>query len=136
MVLDMARARKPGTPGKTTIPRDVIKDVTRRLKKAFKQTGEAESEDLVVIAQQHYLYLETEERPVEIMPGLIPSRFGKSQGPRRTPLGRMVWTGNPEDWDLELYKWSDECWDTDNDAGTRGGSPEECMEETVRAWEG
>jgi len=32
----------------------VVKDVTRRLKKALRQTGEAVSADLAVIAQQHY----------------------------------------------------------------------------------
>ena len=130
----MARAKKPGTPGKTRIPPDVVKDVTRRLKRAFRQTAEALSAELVVTAQQHYLYLETAERPVEILPGLIAARFGKGKGQPRKPLGRMVWNGDPEEWCLELYKWSDECWDTANDAGTSSGTPEECIEEAALGW--
>jgi len=130
----MARAKKPGAPGRTTIPKDVVKETISRLKKAFKKTDQAELADLVLVAQQHYLYLETIERPMEIMPGLILARFGKSKGPPRTPLGRMVWTGDPKDWCLQLYKWSDECWDEDNDAGTDGGTPEQCIEEAVLGW--
>ena len=71
---------------------------------------------------------------MQILPGLIPARFGKSKGPPRTPLGRMVWTGDPKDWRLQLYKWSDECWDEDNDAGTYGGTPEQCIKEAVLGW--
>ncbi len=130
----MARARKPGTPGRTKIPGDVVKATTQRLKAAFKETGDGEFADLAVIAQQHYLYLESVERPREIMPGLINARFGKARGPRRTPLGRMVWTGDPERWRLELYKWSDERWDEENDAGTVGGTPEECVVEATLGW--
>lgn len=136
MVANMARAKKPGTPGKTRIPKDVVKDTTIRLKKAFKGTGEAELADLVIIAQQHYLYLETAERPVEILPGLISARFGKGKGAPRKPLGRMVWTGNPERWGFQLYKWSDEWWDEHNDGNTLGGTPEECLAEAVLGWGG
>ncbi|MBN1489919.1 MAG: hypothetical protein JXA69_08380 [Phycisphaerae bacterium] len=130
----MARARKPGTPGRTTIPRDAVKETTRRLTKSFKQTAEAELASLAVIAQQAYLYLETMERPFEVMPGLVAARFAKKGGARRTPLGRMVWTGNPEIWHLQLFKWSDECWDTENEAGCTGGTPEECLAEALLGW--
>lgn len=130
----MARARKPGASGRTTIPREVVREATSRLREAFKETGESEFNDLVVIAQQHYLYLETVERPMEILPGLISARFAKSKGRPPKPLGRMVWTGNTKKWRFQLYKWSDECWDEHNDAGTRGGTPEECMAEAVLGW--
>jgi hypothetical protein len=130
----MARAKKPGTPGKTTIPREVVKATTQRLKKAFKTTGEAVASDLVVVAQQHYLYLEAVERPIEIMPGMVEARFAKKGGARRTPLGRMVWTGNAENWMLQLYKWSDEWWDEDNEAERPGGTPEECIVQAVLGW--
>ena len=59
---------------------------------------------------------------------------GRQQAPPRKPLGRMVWTGDPKRWRLQLYKWSDECWDEDNDAGTLGGTPEQCLEEAVLGW--
>lgn len=130
----MARARKPGAPGRTKIPKDVVTATTKRLKKAFAGTGEALGADLVVVAQQHYLYLETVEKPAEIVPGLIPARFGNRGGRRRALLGRMVWNGDEERWGLELYKWSDECWDEDNEAGTCGGTPEECIVEATLGW--
>ena len=106
----------------------------RQLRNVFRDTSEAEIADLVVTARQHYLYLETVERPQEIMPGLISARFAKRGGARRTPLGRMVWTGDPGQWGLELYKWSDECWDEDNEAGTAGGTAEECIDQAVSGW--
>ena len=128
----MARARKPGTPGKTKIPADVVRAARKRLLRAFRETDEEEFCDLKVIAQQHFLYLETVERPHEVLPGLIDARFAKQQ--RRTPLGRMIWAGDPERWRLELYKWSDECWDERNDAGTVGGTPEQCIVEATIGW--
>ena len=111
-----------------------MKETTYRLKKAFRETGQAELADLLVVAQQHYLYLEIAERPMEILPGLIPAQFGKSKGLPRKPLGRMAWTGNPKKWRLQLYKWSDEWWDEKNDAGTIGGTPEDCLTEAVLGW--
>ncbi|NLX13799.1 MAG: hypothetical protein GXY44_09130 [Phycisphaerales bacterium] len=130
----MARSRKPGTPGKTRIPKDIVKAVTQRLKKAFRKSDRAQVVDLSITAQQHYLYLETVEKPVEILPGLISARFAKRSAACPVPLGRMVWTGDPESWYLQLYKWSDECWDEDNDAGTDGGTPEKCLKQAIRGW--
>ncbi len=130
----MARAKKPGTPGKTTIPAEVVKDATRRIRKEYEGTGGAAIADLEVIAQQRYLYFETIERPRAILPGLIAARFGQKRGTRRTPLGRAAWTGDPELWNLQLYKWSDECWDEHNDACTIGGTPEECIRQAVAGW--
>jgi len=37
-------------------------------------------------------------------------------------------------WRLQLYKWSDECWDEGNKAGIRGGTPERCLKEAVLGW--
>lgn len=128
----MARARKPGTAGKTKIPPDVVNTVCKRLQIAFRETDEEGFYELEVIPQQHYLYLETVERPREVLPGLIQARFAKQQ--RRTPLGRMIWAGDPEHWRLELYKWSDERWDERNDAGTTGGTPEQCIVEATLGW--
>ena len=131
----MGRRRKPGTPGKTKISRDVVKATTRRLKAAFKKTGESEMSDLQVVAQQHYLYLETLERPREIFPGLVEARFAKGRRkPSAVPLGRMVWTGDSEDWRFQLYKWSDEWWDEENDGSTYGGRPEDCVFEACVGW--
>jgi len=130
----MTRARKPGTPGKTTIPKEAVLEARRRLKKAFVQTENSEYQRLEVIAQQHYLYLETVELPIEVFPGLVDARFARYGGACRAPLGRLVWTGDPERWCLQLYKWSDECWDEENEAGTGGGTPEDCLVQSVHGW--
>ena len=122
----MARRRKPGTPGRTTIPPEVVKSVTKRPNATFKKFGDAQFEKLEVVAQQHYLYLETRPRPREILPGLVDARLIGKQRPPAKPLGRMVWTGDVKHWRLELYKWSDEWWDERNDASCIGGTPEEC----------
>ncbi len=127
----MARRRKPGTPGKTTIPQEIVEGTTERLMRAFAKTGPAIKADLVVTAQQKYLYLETVERPWERLPGVSEPRYGKARGPRHKPLGRMVWTGDPERWKLQAYLWEKETWDEKNEAGNHGGTPEECMIEAT-----
>ncbi len=132
----MPRAKKPGTPGTTIIPKEVVREATRRLENAFRRTEDAEHQRLEVIAQQRFLYLEIVERPVEVLPGLVEARFAKKGGARRRTLGRLVWTGDPERWHLELYKWSDECWDEENEAGTGCGTPEDCLARSVLGWRG
>lgn len=127
----MSRARKPGTPGKTTIPQDVVEATAGRLMKAFAENGAAIGADLSVTAQQEYLYLETVERPAQDASGIGKPRYGKARGPRRRPLGRMVWTGQTERWELQAYLWAEECWDTKNKLGSYGGTPEECMIEAT-----
>jgi hypothetical protein len=104
------------------------------MKKAFRETEDTLHSDLKVIAQQQFLYLESIERPRELLPGMVEARFAKKGGARRTPLGRMVWTGDLEHWGLHLYKWSDECWDADNEAGTYAGTPEDCVHQAVAGW--
>ena len=130
----MARRKKPGAPGKTKIPLDVVRTVSKRLKKAYSNEPDGGHSALVLTAQQHFLYLETVEKPRQILPGLVEARFLNRGGVRRTPLGRMVWTGDPDTWRLQLYKWSDECWDEENDAWTNGGTPEECIVQAIRGW--
>lgn len=129
----MAR-RKPGTPGKTTIPRDVVRSVTRRLKAAYKKSGEAEWSELQVVAQQHYLYLETRRQPMEVFLGLVPLAEARGRPKPAAPLGRMVWTGDEKRWGFQLYKWSDEIWDERNEGDCCGGTPEECMFEAIVGW--
>ncbi len=131
----MGRARKPGTRGKTTIPPEVVKAVTKRLRDAFNASPEVEVSGLELMAQQHYLYLETRDRPQEILAGLVEARLVRKRRRPAVPLGRMVWTGDAERWHLELYKWSDDWWDEENDASTAGGTPEECLAEAVLGWD-
>ena len=76
----------------------------RQLKSAFGETGETEFKELIVVAQQRYLCLETVEKPFQVLPGLVPIRFARRRGDRKQPLARMVWTGDPTDWGLQLYK--------------------------------
>lgn len=118
----MGRRKKPGSPGKTTIPMDVVRSVTKRLAGLFRKSGYDEDYRLFIIPQQGYLYLEVEER-----------RDGdRGQEPPLTrsstthkPLGRLRYDDEaPEAWVLEPYKWSDEIWD-EYDAEV--GTPEQLM---------
>ena len=58
----MGRRKKPGTPGKTTIPAGIVSNVTDRLVAVFRERGYHHDYRLFIIPQQGYLYVEVEER--------------------------------------------------------------------------
>ena len=59
----MRHSRKPGSPGKTTIPLRIVSAVTRRLLATFRRLGYDIDHDLFVIPQQCFLYVEVKGRP-------------------------------------------------------------------------
>lgn len=107
----MGRRKKPGVPGKTTIPPEVVVSATRRLHAVFARRGDEDFE-LVVVPQQCFLYVEIAER-----------REGRGavkvkSSTTRTPLGRLRFVSAKE-WIFERYVWTDEDWDTrDVERGT------------------
>ena len=117
----MGRSRKPGTPGRRTIPPEIVSDVTRRLVATFRRFGYDVVYDLFVIPQQCYLYVEVKRRE----PG--------SAGPRppitrssttHLPLGRLKYLCDGGKWEFHPYTWSDETWD---ERSVERGSPEDLM---------
>ena len=103
----MGHAKKLGTPGKTTIPPEVVSSAIRQLVRGL---GNARilPYNLFVVPQQCYLYVETGHRdwdddgpPPPITKGSVAHK----------PLGRLKYLGDPNSWEYQRYKWSDEHWD-------------------------
>ena len=102
----MARRRKPGTPGKTTIPPGLVASVTARLHAEFEKLGFDQDYDLFIVPQQSYLYVEAVRHPLKCGPDCVPV----SPPSIRTPLGRIRCTSR-DDWEHHPYRWSVEEWD-------------------------
>ena len=117
----MARRRKPGTPGRTTIPPDVVSSVTTRLQEEFAKRGFREDYDLFIIAQQSYLYIEVVRHPFGCGPECTPASLPSPSS--RAPLGRLRQVEGSE-WEHHPYRWADEDWD---DKDTDRGTPEEVL---------
>jgi hypothetical protein len=117
----VGRRKKPGTPGKTTIPPAIVSFVTRRLVAEFTKRGYHLDHHLFVVLQQCFLYLEVERK-----------EFG-TLGPRppvnrsstiHIPLGRLKFLGSAAKWEYQPYRYADECWD---DREAEIGTPEELI---------
>jgi hypothetical protein len=125
----MGRRRKPGVPGKTTIPQNAVSSTTERLQALFVKQGFAEDFDLFAIAQQSFLYLEVERHAL----GCGPECTSVKPSMPRTPLGRLRHVRG-DNWELHPYRWSDEDWD---DRSPATGTPEELVLTMLveRLWE-
>lgn len=117
----MGRSKKPGAPGKTTIPPEVVFSVTTRLLAVFHESGFDTDYYLFVVPQQCYLYVETREMPTGCSLPVPPITKGSTT---HKPLGRLKYVGTTEDWVCQPYSWADEFW---NDQGTERGCPEDLM---------
>jgi hypothetical protein len=114
----MGRARKPGTPGKTTIPPEVVSRVTERLVAHFRKFGYDEEYHFFVVPQQCYLYLEVRRKREDDTGPPPPITKGSTT---HKPLGRLKFLGGVRTWEHHPYLWSDEWWD---ERGGERGSPE------------
>ena len=114
----MGHARKPGTPGRTTIPPDVVSRVTERLLREFTKFHYDDDYHLFIIPQQCYLYLEARWKREEDDDPHPP--VTKSSTTHK-PLGRLKYLGQMRKWEFHPYRWSDEWWDHKS---TETGSPE------------
>jgi hypothetical protein len=119
--MTLGRSKKPGAPGKTTIPPEVVSSVTKRLLAEFRKRRYHMDHHLFVVAQQGYLYLEAARK-----------EWGAS-GPRppinrssttHIPLGRLRFLRDGEAWEFQPYRFSDEYWD---DRETEVGIPEDLV---------
>lgn len=117
----MGHRKKPGEPGKTTIPREIVSRVTRRLVAEFTQRGYHVDHNLFVVPQQCYLYLEVERKEFGTV-GPRPSINRSST--THIPLGRLKFLGSAAEWEYQPYHYSDEHWD---DRDVEIGSPEDLI---------
>ncbi len=117
----MGRRRKPGTPGKTMIPPETVSSVTQRLLAEFTKREFHLDHHLFAVPQQCYLYVEVKRMEFGVTEPPLPVN---SSSTTHIPLGRMKFLGNAESWELQPYRWSDECWDQ---RSAEVGTPEELM---------
>ena len=103
----MSRRKKPGVPGKTKIPAEVVAWATEQLRAVFARHGENDEFELVVVPQQGYLYVEMERREgCDRAQAAVKSSTART----RLPLGRLRFV-TEEEWVYEPYRWADWCWD-------------------------
>lgn len=117
----MGRRKKPGTPGKTTIPPEIVSSVIRRLSNEFGKRGYDIDHNLFVVPQQCYLYLEVERKEFGSKKRRPPINLSSTT---HIPLGRLKFMGGTEKWEYQPYRYSDEYWD---DRDTEVGTPEDLM---------
>ena len=120
-LITVGHRRKPGTPGKTTIPAEIVGAVTERLTAAFARHGYDVDYDLFVIPQQRYLYVEVERRESGARTARPPINRSSMM---HLPLGRLRFLGSAERWEHQPYRYSDEYWDR---RSREVGTPEELL---------
>ena len=117
----MGRRKKPGTPGKTTIPPDIVSRVTRRLVAEFTKRGYHMDHNLFVVPQQCYLYFEVERKEFGSLGPQPPINRGSTT---HFPLGRLKFLGSAKEWEYQPYRYSDEYWD---ERDVEIGTPEDLI---------
>lgn len=98
-------------PKPASIPKAVAISAVRRLRDALVKLGRGDlASTLIIEAKRGYVYVaRTDGRPV----------------------CRLRYTGKTGDWDLQMFKWSSERYDTGGDFMFGGGTPEECMDAAI-----
>lgn len=109
----MSRRKKPGTPGKTTIPREVVSSVTKYVQAEFKKCDSAEFSDVFVVAQQCFIYVETADKARDTFGRPLPKPRVTTSSTTLKPLGRLKYLGRTGEWEFHPYLWSDEIWEDD-----------------------
>ena len=104
----MGRRKKPGTPGKTTIPPETVSSVTQRLLAEFTKREYHLDHHLFVVSQQCFLYVEVKRMKFDVQEPRLPINKSSTT---HIPLGRLRFLGSMESWEFQPYRWSDECWD-------------------------
>lgn len=106
--------RKTTRPPSPSITDAVAQQAVHGLHRALKNCGRPDlASSLLIVVERNYVYV------------------GDAQG---GPLCRLRYTGNPEDWTLQMFKWSSERYDTRNDFGFSGGTLQECMDALLRGY--
>jgi len=104
----MGHSKKPGTPGRTTIPAEIVTATTKRLLAVFTKRKFDLDHDLFVVPQQCYLYVEVQRRPYDAKGARPPITTSSTT---HIPLGRLKFLGDAKKWEYQPYRWSDEFWD-------------------------
>jgi hypothetical protein len=109
-------------PSKPTIPDEVREKASHRLKKLVKKYRKYGVADIIGIFKGRYLYIDWIDEA-----GIF--GFTLSKGTRKpSKLCRLRYKGDINKWKLEMYKYSDMCYDVEGDFMLGGGTIEECFD--------
>jgi len=98
-----------------SIPEAVVASALQRLRDALVKQGRRDlASTLLIEAKRGYLY--------------VAERDGK-------PVCRLRYTGKIDDWDLQMFKWSSERYDTGGDFMFGGGTLEECVDTAIGGYQ-
>lgn len=107
----MSKRTRPVSPSMTE---EVAEQAVCSLRRALRTCGRTDLvSSLRLVVERRYIYV------------------GDAQG---GPLCRLRYTGNLDNWTLQMFKWSNERYDTRNDFGFGGGTMEECMRAMLSAY--
>jgi len=93
----VGHARKPGAPGRTTIPPEVVARATERLLREFRKRRYDDDYHLFIVPQQCYLYLEVRwKREDDDDPNPPVTKSSTTH----KPLGRLKYLGQMRKWEF------------------------------------
>lgn len=104
------------TMRKKAIPDEIRKVVEERLNKHVREKYAKYDIELIMDFRGPYCYIDYEDWETG------------------SHLCRMKYNGKMDTWDMEIYKYSDECYDEDRDYLSSGGTVEECFDEAARLY--
>jgi hypothetical protein len=97
-----------------SIPEAVAAKAIEQLRAALRKDGRADlAASLLIEAKRVYLY-------VAMADGI--------------PLCRLRYTGRMDNWDLQMFKWSTEGYDTSGEFMFGGGTIEECIDAAIEGY--
>jgi hypothetical protein len=109
-------------PRKPAIPDEVRRKASHRLKRLVKKYRKHGVADIIGIFKGRYLYVGwTDEASI-----LIATLSKRKLKPSK--LCRLKYKGDINNWELEMYKYSDMCYDVEGDFMFSGGTIKKCFD--------
>jgi hypothetical protein len=109
-------------PSMPAIPDEVREKASHRLEKLVKKYRKYGVADIIGIFKGRYLYIDWTDEANKLIASLSKSE------PKRSKLCRLRYKGDINNWELEMYKYSDMCYDVEGDFMFAGGTIEECFD--------
>ena len=103
------------------IPLEIQQKTLDELSKIKSQYIECDIIDILGTFKGKYFYIDTLKKNYVFSKGI------RTLKPKKWPLCRLKYTGNFNFWELEMYKYSDNWYDTDNDYMFPGGTIKKCL---------
>jgi len=108
-------------PSKPIIPDDVRQKASHRLRKLVKKYRKHGVANIIGTFKGRYLYIDWIDEAEIYCSSLI------KREPKPSKLCRLKYKGDINNWELEMYKYSDMCYDVEHDFVFSGGTVEECF---------